>query len=105
MTAQHRRAAPAAGAAGVNVLLFTVEQQQPAVGISVAEHNSVLHEQITHDLASDISEVAGQDKVEVLRLLSRNGQVCLDRVEGFASFMPMSIMVPIVTAFTYGGSA
>ena len=65
MPAEHRRAAPAAGAARVNVLLFAVEYHHTAVVVPLTELHAVLHEQVVQQVAADISEVAGQYEVEV----------------------------------------
>ena len=65
MPAEHRRAAPAAGAAGVDILFFAVEDHHSAVVIAFTEIYTVLHEKITQHPSADISQIAGQYKVVI----------------------------------------
>ena len=75
--AQHARAAAAARAARVDVLLFRVKDQKPAVVVDRGEVDAAAAELIEHDRLSQLAEVAGHDQVIVRRYAPQIAEVRL----------------------------
>lgn len=63
---EDHRAAPAARAARVDILLFQVEEKHAAVLVVVVEGDPVPAEEVHHDLVSQGPQVAGDDQVIVV---------------------------------------
>lgn len=67
ISAEHRRAAAAAGTARVDILPLEVVDENAAVAVVCAELHAVTPEQVGDDGAAERAEVAGDDQVIVLR--------------------------------------
>lgn len=74
--------AAAAAAAAVHVLPLAVKEQQPAIVVVPRHIHAVALEQIHHDVVAQLAEVAGKDKIIILRLRLRVPEHGGERVVG-----------------------